>query len=177
MTRHEISVVVLAIFVAPLAKMVEFAALRAVGGPDFLAVLAVSVGWSCDLWSAGPAGFILGLIEDLISGRALGTRAVSLALAAFLASGLRRFLNPDSLSSKMIAAFAGTALADLASWAILLSLGIPITYAHFAKSIWIRSALWSAFLIGPVEALMRRAAGSIQSLLPSSGRKGRETAA
>lgn len=168
-------IISLTLLLAVLAKIVESAALPALMGPDLLVVLAGCVGWSCDLWNAVPAGFAIGLLEDVIIGRALGARSVSLALAAASASALRWFINPDSLSSKVIAAFFAATLADFSTWLILGLRGISIPGSHFIKAIWIPTALWSVLLMGPAETAIRKAAGFIGRYFPSSETKGRET--
>ncbi len=161
---------------APLAKLIEFVAGPAVGGPDILAGLSVCVGWLCDMWYALPAGFVLGLIEDVVTARCLGSRAIALALASLVAAGIRSILNPDSLSSKMLAALCGTTLADYVTWGILASRGIRIAAPYFFRSIWIPSALWSLALIGPLHFSVRRMALLAGTVWPPPGRKGRETA-
>ncbi len=169
-------VITATLLLAPLAKMVEFAAAPAIGGPDILAVLAVCLGWSCDIWNALPAGFALGLIEDVVTARALGSRAVSLTLAAALAYGMKRIMNPDSLSSKALAALSASTLADFSTWGILWSMDIRIAATHFVRAIWVPSALWSLALIGPLDFGVRRLARAVQAVWPASGRKSRETA-
>lgn len=176
MSRREGSIIAVAVLLAPLAKMVEFAAIPAIGGPDILVCLAICVGWSCDVWNALPAGFALGLIEDIVTGRALGSRAVSLALAAALAAGMKRVVNPDSLSSKALAALCGTTLADCVTWGILALMGIHIATTHFLRGILVPSALWAAALVGPLEFTVKRLASAVQSVWPAPGRTGRETA-
>lgn len=168
--------IITALLTAVLAKVVESVMLPAVRSPDLLVVLAACVGWSCDLWNALPAGFAIGLIEDLIVGRALGSRAISLAVAAAAVSALKRFINPDSFSSKILAALASATLADLVTWAILRSMRMGIAATFFVREIWLPSALWSLLLIGPLHAVIRRTAAGLQNLWPSSGTKGRETA-
>jgi rod shape-determining protein MreD len=128
------------------------------------------------VWYALPAGFVLGLTEDVVTARCLGSRAVALGLAALVAAGIRSVLNPDSLYSKALAAFCGTTVADYVTWGLLAAKDIRITSAYFLRSIWIPSALWSLALIGPLEFSLRRIALAAQSVWPSPGRKGRETA-
>jgi rod shape-determining protein MreD len=169
-------VITATLLLAPLAKMVEFAAAPAIGGPDILTVLAVCLGWSCDIWNALPAGFALGVIEDVVTARALGSRAVSLALAAALACGMKRVMNPDSLSSKALAALGGSTLADFATWGILWSMEIRIAATHFLRAILGPSALWSLALIGPLDFGVRWLARVVQAVWPASGRKSKETA-
>lgn len=169
-------VILASVLFAAVAKIAEAALLPASRGPDLLVVLAACVGWSCDLWNALSAGFALGLIEDLILGRALGLRAVSLTLAALTASGLRQFINQESLSSKVIVGIVSSTVSDLVAWGILASMGMAIEGSHFVRAIWIPSALWSALLIAPAEAVTVRTAVFLHGLWPSSGRKGRETA-
>lgn len=176
MNPRDGSVIAVALVLAPLAKTVEFVAAPAVGGPDILAGLAVCVGWLCDLWYALPAGFVLGLIEDVVTARCLGSRAIALALAALLAAVIKSVLNPDSLSSKMLAALSGMTLADFVTWGVLASRGIRIAAPYFLRSIWIPSALWSLALIGPLHFAVKRMALGAANVWPSSGRKGREAA-
>lgn len=97
MNPRDGSVITIALILAPLAKLIEFVAGPAVGGPDILAGLSVCVGWLCDMWYALPAGFVLGLIEDVVTARCLGSRAIALALASLVAAGIRSILNPDRL--------------------------------------------------------------------------------
>lgn len=177
MTRAEISIAVAALVLTPAFKVVEFVALPVLYRPDFLLVLAVAVGWHSDVWSAAPAGFALGLLEDLFVGRFPGQRAVSLAAAAAISSSLKRLISPDSALSKVIAAVVSAAAADLASFVILRSGGIDASVTYLVRWIWPVSVAWSAFLVLPVESVTRRFAGLLGRLWPEEGRKGREAAA
>lgn len=174
MSLRDGPVIVVSLILAPLAKVVESVAAPATGGPDLLLVLAVCVGWLCDPWHATPAGFALGLVEDLVVARCLGSRAIPLAIAALLAGSLKSILSQESLSSKTLAALAGSTVADYATWGILAAKGIRIVPLYFVRSIWMPSALWAAFLVGPMHFALMRLAAWAGSVLPPLSGKGRE---
>jgi rod shape-determining protein MreD len=177
MTRAEVAIAAAALILAPLFKAFEFVLLPVLYRPDFLLALAVAVGWSSDLWTAATAGFTLGLLEDLFAGRALGTRALSMALAAVTSSFVKRLINPDSVLSKVIAAMVSAALADAASFAILRARGIEVGLIYFVRWIWPVSVGWSAVLVLPVGSITHRLARILSRLWPSEGKQGREAAA
>lgn len=156
MTRSESLVALSAIILGIVAKAFEFIALPVSFRPDLLVVLAVSVGWACEFWTSVPAGFALGLLEDLITGRALGSRAISLSIAAATASLLKRFISPDAVLSKVIAALVAATVADVASFALLRAMGIEVGLMNFVRMIWPSTAAWSVVLVLPLDAVNRR---------------------
>ncbi len=156
MIRKEALVALSAVPLAFLFKALEFVALPFMYRPDLLLVLAVAVGWASGFWMSFPIGFVVGLIEDLISGRAPGSRAVSLSLAALTSSLIRRFVNPDSALSKMISAALSAVIADAACFGVLRAMGIGIGFDYSVRTILPASVAWAAALILPVDSMLRR---------------------
>jgi len=156
MTRREALAAISAVVLAVLFKAVEFVTLPVRYRPDLLVVLAVSTGLACGFWTSFPIGFVLGLIEDLVSGRAPGSRAISLSLAAMTSSIIKRFANPDSVFSKLISAVLSTAVADAACFGVLRAMGIGIGLDYSVRMILRASVAWSVLLILPVDSIARR---------------------
>ncbi len=176
MTRSDLLVALSALVLAPLFKAVEFIVLPVAYRPDLLVVLAISVGWTCEFWTAVPGGFIVGLVEDLLTGRALGSRAISLALAASTSTLLKRFVSPDAALSKVIAALVSAAVADAMNFAILRGMGIPAGLYNFLRVIWPATVAWSAVLVLPLDSLNRRFALLLGRLWPAGEEKRKEAA-
>ena len=177
MTRREALASISAVVLAIAFKAIEFVMLPVRYRPDLLIVLAVSVGWACGFWMSFPVGFVLGLLEDLISGRAPGSRALSLALAAMTSSIIKRFVNPDSVLSKLISAILSTAVADVACFGVLRAMGIEIGLDYSIRMILPASVAWSALLILPVDSMVRRLSHFLGRLLPAKEDREREVPA
>ncbi|MGE5580027.1 MAG: rod shape-determining protein MreD [Bacillota bacterium] len=177
MTRKEGLAAFASLFLAISLKSVEFVVFPVKYRPDLLVVLAASLGWASGLWMSFPLGFVLGLLEDLIFGRALGQRAISLAVASMTASLLRRFVNPDSALSKALVAVISAVLADAAGFATLRAMGIEIGLQYSVRMILPATAAWSLILILPIDALQRRLAGLIGRIVPAGEDREKEVAA
>lgn len=177
MTRREGFVALTGVLLSPLFKIFESVAVPAGFRPDFLLLLAVSCGWSCDVWAAAPAGFAVGLVEDLIVGRALGMRSASLAAAAVTASLLRRVINPDSAVSKILAALASAVVADAASLVILRSAGVELGYQYLARKILPVTVAWAGVLALPMDFIVTRISRALSGLWPARRGRDREAAA
>lgn len=167
MTRNEVFVAIAALLQASLMKIVEFVALPVLHRPDLLLTLAVVVGWSSHPWAAAWSGFALGLIDDLIGGRALGVRAVSLGLAAAVSSSLKRLIRPDAALSKMVAASISATVADLLSFAALRGRGSGVTGTYFIRWIWPATVVWAVVLVLPADWVTRRLAQGLGRLWPA----------
>jgi len=174
MTRRDAGFTLAALMLAPIFKLVEFVALPPLYRPDLLALLTAAAGRSLDPWVAAPVGFAVGLIEDLFVGRALGVRAVSLALAGVTSSLLKSVLDPDSAFSKMLGASAGTVTADVISFGILRARGTSVGLAYLLRYVIPGTLVWALALALPVGAAAERLARCIVRIWPSSdeGRKG-----
>lgn len=177
MIRKEGLAAISAVILAVLFKAVEFVALPVRYRPDLLMVLAVVVGWICGFWMSFPIGFVLGLVEDLITGRAPGSRALSLSLAAVTSSIIKRFVNPDSVLSKVISAVVSTALADAACFGILRAMGVGIGLDHSIRMILPASVAWSALLVLPIDSAVRRLASFFGRFWPANEDREREVPA
>lgn len=177
MTRREMFVVLTAVALAPVLKVFEFVALPVVHRPDFLVVLSVVCGWACDVWVAAPAGFIVGFVEDLLVGRAPGSRSVSLMVAAVAASLLKRVINPESLLSKFIAALSSAFVADAVNYAVLRSMGVALSLNYFARHILPATIVWAGALVLPVDFIIVRISHSLARLWPAKRGRDREATA
>jgi rod shape-determining protein MreD len=176
MTRREIFVGVSALLLALLAKVFEFVALPVRMRPDLLVVLAAAAGWLCDLWPASLSGFALGILEDAFTGRALGSRTVSLTVAACLSSLLKRFISPDSAISKIFAGVVCATASDVAGLAALRAMGINVGFLYFTRSIWPATAVWCALLAVPADFVVARMSRVLLALWPAE-KRGREATA
>lgn len=176
MSRREAFMAATALILAPVLKMFESVVLPVSYRPDFLVVLAVSSGWSCDVWVAAPSGFAIGLVEDLLTGRAPGMRSISLAVAALAASLVKRVVSPDSLVSKVLAALASAGVADVASFAILRATGVRVDLVYFLRSILPVTVVWAGLLMLPVDFILTRVSQAFARLWPAR-RRDREAAA
>jgi rod shape-determining protein MreD len=177
MIRNEGLAAIASLLLAVLLKSVEFVVLPVQYRPDLLVVLAASLGWACGLWMSFPLGFVLGLLEDLFFGRALGQRAISLGVASMMASLLRRFVNPDSALSKALTAGISSVLADAVGFVTLRAMGIEVGFQYWVRMILPATAAWSVVLILPVDGLQRRLAEFIGRIVPARGDREKEVAA
>jgi len=177
MTRKEGLAAIASLLLVVLFKSLEFVVLPVKYRPDLLAVLAASLGWACGLWMSFPLGLVLGLVEDLFFGRALGVRAISLGVASMTASLLKRFANPDSLLSKAIVAGISAVFCDAAGFAVLRAMGIGISLQYSVRTILPATVAWSIILILPVDGLQRRLAGLIGRIVPAREDREKEVAA
>lgn len=177
MTRREALASLSAVLLAVMFKAVEFVALPVTHRPDLLMVLAVSVGWTCGFWTSVPSGFILGILEDLFTGRAPGSRAISLCVASTVTTTMRRFVNPESVVSKAMAALVSTVLADAACFGAMRAAGVEIGLTYAARAILPASVAWSVILILPVDAVARRFAAFLGRFWPAREDKEREVPA
>ena len=177
MIRNEGLAAIASLLLAVLLKSVEFVVLPVQYRPDLLVVLAASLGWACGLWMSFPLGFVLGLLEDLFFGRALGQRAISLGVASMMASLLRRFVNPDSALSKALTAGISSVLADAVGFVTLRAMGIEVGFQYWVRMILPATAAWSVVLILPVVGLQRRLAEFIGRIVPARGDREKEVAA
>lgn len=144
------------VIVAPLLKIAEFVLLSPVRRPDLLMVLAIAVGWIGEPWASAPVGFGIGLVEDLLVGRALGVRAATLAACAALASAGRRALNPEPVASRCLVAFIVSGFGDLLSYGLLRMLGFSISPSVLIRYVLPWTSAWSAALVVPFYPLLRR---------------------
>jgi len=165
MTRRELFTILTALVLSPVLKALEFSVFPAVNRPDFLTVLAVTIGLSCNGWVALPGGFLIGLLEDLTILRAPGARAVSLAVAAATASSLRRFLSPESLPSRVLIALLGNLAGDLTCYGLLRLMDIRIGFQYFGTVLGF-SLVWSAAALLPVGFVVKRVVNLIFALFP-----------
>jgi rod shape-determining protein MreD len=177
MTRNESLAVVSALVLGILFKAFEFIVLPVAYRPDLLVILAVSVGWACGFWASAPAGFALGLLEDLISGRAPGCRAISLSVAAATSTMLKRLISPDAVLSRVIAALLSTFVADAVSYGILRATGLEIGLQYVLRVILPASVVWSMVLILPLGGMNRRFALLLGRIWPAKEGSGREASA
>ncbi len=176
MTRNETLTIASGILLAIIAKALEFVVLPVRYRPDLLVVLAVAIGWGSGFWASLPAGFGLGLIDDLVFGRAPGSRAVSLAIASVSASTLRRFMNPDSILSKAVSALFSSAVSDVACFGMLRAMGVEVGLQYSFRTILPATVAWSVVLIVPVGGMVRRLSLLLGRLWPANEDVGREAA-
>ena len=174
MTPREAAFALTALFFTPILKLAEFVALPTLYRPDLLLVLTAVISRSLHPWAAAPVGFAVGLIEDLLVGRALGVRAVSLALAGVVSSLLKSVLDPDSAFSKVLCAAAAAFSADAASFGMLRIRGTAVGVVYLLKWVLPGTLLWAAALAVPMGAVAERLARGIVRIWPSSdgGQKG-----
>ncbi len=149
MTRREILTVIPALFLVPLLKVMEFVIFPSGQRPDLLIVLAVCIGLTCDVWNALPAGFLAGLLEDLIAWRIRGVRAISLALAAGAVSLGARAVNPDAPASRLTLSVVASVVGDIAAFGVIRSLGFPLSPSFF-RGVLVNTVLWSLALVLPI---------------------------
>ncbi len=172
MTRREFYTVIVSLLLAPVLKAVEFASFPAVDRPDLLMILAVGLGLLCGPWVSGPAGFFVGLVEDLTVTRAFGVRGVSLGIAALSASALRRFLNPDAFFSRALITFVSVVAGDAVCYGLLRAKGIVVGTAHLQRVL-LNSAGWSFFLTTPISYGLKKAAAALLTVAPGDERPDR----
>lgn len=165
MTRREICTCLLALILTPVMKALEFSALPAINRPDLLMILAIIVGLASDVWVALPGGFLVGMLEDLITMRAPGTRAVSLAIAAATASSLRRFFSPDAIPSRLLITFLGSLAGDLAAYGLLRLMGVSIGLIHF-RTVLFYSLAWSVGTVLPIGFVVNKAVNVLLAVFP-----------
>ncbi len=172
MTRRHILTLVPALMLVPLLKSLESVAFSGFRRPDFVMVLAVCAGLSFDVWHGLPAGFAIGLIEDLMFFRMPGLRAVSLCVTAGTASLFARAVNADVIPFKIVLSATASVLGDLASFGILRAKGYPFSGSFFVKVILVNSALWSGGLAVPFHFALKRLARLGHRLFPARSPKG-----
>lgn len=162
-----LSAVVIAI-VAPLLKIAEFVLLPPARRPDLLMVLAIAVGWIGEPWASAPVGFGIGLMEDVLVGRALGVRAATLAACAGLASAGKKALNPEPVVSRCLIAFLVSGFGDLLSYGLLRMLGFSISPSVLVSHVLPWTSVWSAALAVPFYPILRRVWGAAARCWPDA---------
>ncbi len=151
-----VAALILGLFV-PVLKLSEFVLLSPALRPDVLMAISVSVGWMGEPWATAPLGFGIGLVEDVLVGRALGTRAASLAVCACLASLSRKVVNPDLAVSRCLAAMIVSVCGDLLSYGLYSMLGFSIKSSFLFNRILTATAVWSLVLALPIYPLLAKA--------------------
>lgn len=120
-------------------------------------VLLVALSWTLtgDVLGGVGWGFLGGLCLDLLSGGPLGAMALSLTLTAYLI-GLTegRFWGLQILLP-LAMALLGTFSFHLASLAVLMVAGYPISWGESLVQVVLPSALLNTFLVLPVYYAMR----------------------
>lgn len=172
MSRREAFSCLVALILAPLAKALEFSVFPATNRPDLLMIFAITVGLCADVWAAMPCGFLIGLLEDLITMRVPGVRAVSLAFASTVASLLRKLMRTEALPSRILIAAIGSLSGDLACFGLLRLSGINLSFEHF-KTILIYSTLWSVAGQVPVRFLVGRTVNVLLAMFPGDDERDR----
>lgn len=168
MSRKDAFTLISAVFLAPFLKVVETVALAPVKRPDLLLVLAASTGWSTGISAAIPAGFVIGAFDDVLCGRALGSRALSLAVAAVLSSFVKNLVNQDSWLAKMVTVAGSAVMSDFVGFGILRATGVALSFPYFLRSILPLGAIWTPILVIPMGFILSRLTRAFSGLWPAS---------
>ncbi len=157
---------------APLLLLVQYVYLGSAKGLDLAVVLACSAGWQIPLPASAVAGFGIGLVQDVFTGRTIGFSALSLSVVSMTMSWVRGFLNPRMPFSDSIAAVVSTGIGDCVSYAALRLLKMPVTWEFFIRDVVPYSLIWSFVLIIPVNLMVSGVSGIIAMVWPSKRGKG-----
>ena len=165
MTRREAFACLVALVLSPAAKALEFSVFPAINRPDLLMILAITLGLFSSVWVSLPGGFIIGLLEDLITMRVPGARAVSLAVASSVASSLKRFLNPETFFSRILITALAAFLGDLTAYGLLNIAGANVGFGYF-RTVVAYSTVWSVVAQIPVGFLVKKAVKILLAIFP-----------
>lgn len=170
MNRQEAFVVGSSVLLlAPVFKILEFTLLPS--RIDLIMVLSCAVGWACNPWISGPAGFVLGLMDDLFAGRVLGVRALSFMIVAILVSSSKRFISSEMLFSKSMVSALCSGIGDVVSLGLFRTLGVTLGSSYVFSTIIPRTMVWTFFLVIPIDIFLIAMVKFLGRVFPGHKRK------
>jgi rod shape-determining protein MreD len=143
------------VFVAAVVQVSAIAGARILGAePDLLLVTVVSIGLVAGSIAGAGAGFVAGLLVDVMTLGVLGTTALVLTPAGYVAGRYGETTGRGRAYAAPLAAFAISVAAGLGGVAIHFMLGQPVS-AREALVTLLPSALLAALLVLPIVRLCR----------------------
>jgi rod shape-determining protein MreD len=155
-----------ALRVAPLVLVVAVIQVSIVSGvrvlgaePDLLLLTVLSIGLLRGSIVGSSAGFVAGLLVDVMTLGTLGVTSILLTVAGYLAGRYGETTGRGRAYAPSLTGFVVTILVALGGAALNFMLGVPVASGEVLRSV-VPSAVLAALLILPVHRLCRSVLGS-----------------
>lgn len=155
-----------ALRVAPLVLVVAVIQVSIVSGvrvlgaePDLLLLAVISIGLLRGSVVGSSAGFVAGLLVDVMTLGTLGVTSILLTVAGYLAGRYGETTGRGRAYAPSLTAFVVTILVALGGAMLNFMLGVPVASGEVLRSV-VPSAVLAALLILPVHRACRAVLGS-----------------
>jgi rod shape-determining protein MreD len=158
--------VIVALRVAPLVLVAAVVQVSIVSGirvleaePDLLLLTVIAIGLLRGSIVGAGAGFVAGLLVDVMTLGTLGVTSILLTVAGYLAGRYGETTGRGRAYAPALTAFVGTLLVALGGALLNFMLGVPVASGEVLRSV-LPSALLAALLVLPVHRVCRVVLGS-----------------
>lgn len=155
-----------ALRVAPLVLVVAVIQVSIVSGvrvlgaePDLLLLAVISIGLLRGSVVGSSAGFVAGLLVDVMTLGTLGVTSILLTVAGYLAGRYGETTGRGRAYAPSLTAFVVTILVALGGAMLNFMLGVPVASGEVLRSV-VPSAVLAALLILPVHRACRAVLGN-----------------
>lgn len=157
---------IVALRVAPLVLVAAVIQVSIVSGvkvlgaePDLLLLTVISIGLLRGSIVGSSAGFVAGLLVDVMTLGTLGVTSILLTVAGYLAGRYGETTGRGRAYAPSLTASVATILVALGGAALNFMLGVPVASGEVLRSV-VPSAVLAALLILPVHRVCRSVLGS-----------------
>jgi rod shape-determining protein MreD len=150
----------LAVFVASIFQASALSSVEMLGAaPDLLLVVVVAIALLRGSIAGAAAGFLGGLLIDLVTMSTLGVSSLLLTAAGYWAGRYGETTGRDRAQAPLVAVMAITLLVGIGGYGLHFMLGDSVS-AHLSLVPLLPALLWNALLAYPVHRLLRNVVGT-----------------